>query len=173
MKNHSITGALRLIFKGIKQLKTAFPHKEFTIDGRLVGDIGEIIAALEYEIDLFDVVRKGHDGQTPDDRLVQIKATFKDSLTFRSVPDYYLGLKLYEGGTHEEIFNGPGKPIHDRYSHRSGIGKNLLSFPNADLRLLSAGINEKDRIPRHTCQQRDPDQRPQNVSSRKCSKATL
>ena len=143
-----IAQALKLIFEGISQLKQAFPKKEFTIDGRLVGDIGEMIAALEYEIELFDVLRKGHDGQTSDGRLVQVKATFKDSLTFKSVPEYYLGLKLYEDGRHEEIYNGPGKVIYDKYRHRSGIGQELLSFPNTDLRQLSARVLGNDRIPK-------------------------
>lgn len=35
------------------------------------------------------VVHRDDDG-----RHVQIKATFKNSLTFRRVPDYYLGFKL-------------------------------------------------------------------------------
>jgi len=143
-----IAEALKLIFQGITQLKRAFPKKEFTIDGRLVGDIGEIIAALEYDIQLFDVLRKGHDGQTSDGRLVQVKATYKDSLTYKSVPEYYLGLKLHEDGRYEEVYNGPGKMIYDKYMHRSGIGKELLSFPNSDLRQLSASVLANDRIPK-------------------------
>jgi len=137
-----------LIFEGIDSLKDTFLQKEFTIDGRLVGDIGEVIAALEYDVELFDVLHKGHDGKTSDGRLVQIKATFKDSLTFRTVPEYYLGLKLYRDGTHEEIYNGPGKLIFEKYKHRNGIGKVLLSFPNADLRELSSRVLESDRIPK-------------------------
>lgn len=117
-----IVDALNLIFQGIGQLIKAFPKKEFTIDGRLVGDIGEMIAALEYDIELFDALHKGHDGRTSDGRLVQVKATFKDSLTFKSVPEYYLGLKLYEDGRYDEIYNGPGKLIFDKYRHRSSIG---------------------------------------------------
>jgi hypothetical protein len=49
-EKNKITEALRLIFEGIDRLKRAFPKKEFAIDGRLVGDIGEIIAALEYDV---------------------------------------------------------------------------------------------------------------------------
>jgi hypothetical protein len=45
--NQSIAEALRLISEGIQHLKRAFPNRKFTIDGRLVGDIGEIIAARE------------------------------------------------------------------------------------------------------------------------------
>lgn len=145
-EKNKIADALRLIFDGIHGLKDAFPKKQFTIDGRLVGDIGEVFAALEYDIELFDVLVKGHDGKTSDGRLVQVKATFKDSLTFSTVPDYYLGLKLYRDGNHEVIFNGPGKLIYEKYKHRKGIGKNLLSFPNTDLRELSASVPDEDRI---------------------------
>jgi len=145
-EKEKIADALKLIFEGINSLKAAFPKKEFTIDGRLVGDVGEVIASLEYDIDLFDVLIKGHDGRTSDGRLVQVKATFKDSLTFRTVPDYYLGLRLYRNGRHEEIYNGPGKLIYEKYKHRKGIGKDLLSFPNSDLQELSSRVPDYDRI---------------------------
>jgi len=144
----AITDALATIFAGIRQLKEAFPNKEFTIDGRLVGDIGEVIAALQYDITLYDVLAPGYDGYTSDGRRVQVKATFKESLTFRNVPDYYLGLRLYEDGRHDEIYNGPGRPIYERYSHWKGIGEQLLSFPIRALQELSAEVTAKDRIPR-------------------------
>jgi hypothetical protein len=146
-KRPAISKALSAIFSGIRQLKDAFPQKEFTIDGRLVGDIGEVIAALEYDLELYDVLVPRHDGQTSDGKRVQVKATFKDSLTFRTVPDFYLGFKLYENGRHEVVYNGPGKPIYDRYSHRKGIGEQLLSFPISELRKLSADVAQEDRVP--------------------------
>ena len=146
MKKQAITNALSLIFEGIRQLRHKFPGKEFTIDGRLVGDIGEVIAALEYDINLYSVLVSMHDGETSDGRRVQIKATFKDSLTFKTVPEYYLGFKLYENGRHEEIFNGPGNIIYERYKNRKGIGKGLLSFPNKDLLELSKMVPDKEKI---------------------------
>ena len=114
----------------------------------MVGDIGEIIAATEFDVKLDETSQSRHDGQTSDGRKVQVKATFKDSLTFSSIPDYYLGLKLNWDGTHEVIFNGPGNVISDHYGHRQGIGEQLLSFPLAKLRELSATVADSDRIPR-------------------------
>jgi hypothetical protein len=149
MTRAAITEGLRLIFQGIAHLEKAFPHRAFTIDGRLVGDIGEVIAALEYDVVLHEVSQAKHDAVTSDGlRKVQIKATFKDSLTFRSVPDYYLGFKLYPDGQHEEIFNGPGQVIFDRYVGRKGVGVTLLSFPLAELRKLSDQVPESERIPK-------------------------
>ncbi len=146
MSRDAITGALNLIFQAIERLKAAFPTRAFTIDERLVGDVGEVIAALEYDLILDDVSRPTHDASTPDGRKVQIKATFKDSLTFRSVPDYYLGFKLYADGRHEEVFNGPGRLIYERYAKRKGIGVVLLCFPTSELRRLSGQVPPRERI---------------------------
>jgi hypothetical protein len=145
-KRVRITKALELIFDGIEQLRETFPGKAFTIDGRLVGDIGEVIAALEYDIELYEVQQADHDGETSDGRKVQVKVTFKDSLTFKTVPDYYLGFKLFDDGRHEEVFNGPGRIIYERYKHRKGIGETLLSFPVDELKKLSSRIPESERI---------------------------
>lgn len=150
-----IADGLASIFSGIEHLKRAFPKKRFTIDGRLVGDIGEVIASSDFDIELFDHQVPGHDGYTSDDRLVQIKATFKKSLTFSVVPDYYLGLKLNEDGSYEVVYNGPGEPIAQRYAHRKGIGKQLLSFPISELRKLSAEVKECERIPKRKGQNGD------------------
>ena len=54
---YSITEGLALIFRGIDRLREAFPNRAFTIDGRL-GDIGEVIAALEYDLTLDPVSRR-------------------------------------------------------------------------------------------------------------------
>jgi hypothetical protein len=145
-KKATIRESLKIIFHGIKQLREAFPKKSFTIDGRLVGDIGEIIAALEYGIELYEVQKANHDGETSDDRKVQVKATFKDSLTYKTVPDYYLGFKLFEDGQYEEIFNGPGNIIYEHYKHRKGIGEKQLSFPVKKLKKLSGMVPESERI---------------------------
>jgi hypothetical protein len=147
-KHQAITEGLDLVFQGIERLKSAFPNRQFTVDGRLVGDIGEVIAALEYDVTLHEVSKPGHDGTTTGNRNVQVKATFKDSLTFKSTPDYYLGFKLYPDGRYEEIFNGPGRLIYGHFAHRRGIGTILLSFPNAELRELSKSVAPTDRVPK-------------------------
>jgi hypothetical protein len=151
--SNEIEESLKLIFQGIENLREKYPGRKFTIDGRLVGDIGEVIAADEYEIVLDKVSQPHHDATTAcaKGRRVQIKATFKDSLTFSTTPDYYIGIKLYEDGFFEEIYNGPGQIIRDKYEHRKGIGGVLLSFQIKDLKVLSAKISESEKIPKRLC----------------------
>jgi uncharacterized protein DUF6998 len=143
--HQNIADALTLIFEGIARLKEAFPGREFTIDGRLVGDIGEVIAALECDVVLDKVCQPNHDATTPNGRL-QIKATFKDSLTFKTTSGYYLGFKLFPDGQYEEVFNGPAAIIYEHYKHRKGIGVALLSFPNKELKALGRGVPMLERI---------------------------
>jgi hypothetical protein len=63
-KHEAISEALGLIFQGIKGLRNAVPNRAFTIDCRLVGNIGEVIAGLEYDITFNKVSQPVHDGRT-------------------------------------------------------------------------------------------------------------
>jgi hypothetical protein len=142
-----LSSTIAHLFAAIEDLKRLYPHKSFTLDGRLVGDIGEVLAEERYGIKLYPKQKARHDGETEDGRKVQIKATFKDSLTFTVVPDFYIGLKLRRNGTCEEVFNGPGKLIYRRWKHRKGIGKTQLSFPIDQLSKLSIEVESRSRIP--------------------------
>jgi hypothetical protein len=134
MSRERIQKALGHIFKGIEILQSEFSNRRFTIDGRLVGDIGEIIAAAEFDIILDDVGRAIHDGRTSDGREVQIKATFQNHLTFRTTPQLYLGFKLFRDGGHEVIFNGPGQTIFDHYAHRKALANVSSDFQTLNSR---------------------------------------
>ena len=144
----NISEALVLIFQGIERLKTTFPAKAFTIDGRLVGDIGEVLATAEFEVELFTVQTPIHDGETPDGRKVQVKATFMASLTMTAVPELYLGFKLSKTGEHQLVYNGPGSLIAERFAHRSGIGEKQLSFSVKSLSELNKAVPEEKRVRR-------------------------
>jgi len=148
----NLEAALDLVFEGIERLKALAAAAnnnrcQFTIDGRLVGDIGEYVASMEYDIILDEKSKPGYDGKTSDGRSVQIKATFQNQLTYKSKCDYYLGLRFRRNGTYEQVFNGPGHLIYDRYAHRKDIGAKLLSFPVEVLRELSKTVPDDQRIP--------------------------
>ena len=144
----TISDALTSIFQGIDRLHAAFPSRAFTIDGRLVGDVGEVLAELEYDLTLDEVSAPDHDAQMRNGSRVQIKTTFQDRLTFKKCPHYYLGLKLHRNGGFDEVYNGPGRLILRQYSHRRGIGERQLSFPIGALSALSAQVDDADRVPR-------------------------
>lgn len=89
-------------------------NREFTADGRLVGDLGELIAKCCYGINLTNKQKNGHDGTVFIDGkeyTVEIKCRSKSSLigfSMSNPPDLVLVLFLC-AKTNEwtEVYNGP------------------------------------------------------------------
>ena len=146
----TIAEAVHRLLEVVAELQLAHPHKKFTLDGRLVGDIGEVLVAAAYDADPLDGLPKHHDAQTSDGRLVQIKATMKDALTFPAshVPDFYLGIKIHQDGTFEEVFNGPGAIAQQAIAKRQHPKTNLHSVSVSALKALQAQVPTEDRIPK-------------------------
>ena len=141
-----INRSLFLIFEGIRQLQEEFPKKNFTLDGRIVGDIGEVIAERDYELALPNKQIKTHDAVSFDGRLVQIKATFKDSIGLRFLPDNLLVFKLFADGKYEEIYNGPGIYIKEKFGHRKGFDEKQLTISINALKKIQPEISLDKKI---------------------------
>ncbi len=146
----SIPDAVKEMLGIVQRLRATFPKKRFTLDGRLVGDIGEILAEEAYDITLFKELQKYHDGETSDGRLVQVKATMQKSLTFPAdhVPDYYLGIQVHSDGSFSEVFNGPGAQAWLAVKNRKPTKTNLHSVSVGALARLNSNVAVKDRIRR-------------------------
>lgn len=146
----TLQNIIRDLHASVYKLKETFPQKKegFTLDGRLVGDIGEVIAEHLFQIEIYEKVKEYYDAETTyrPIKKVQIKATFKDKLTYNHNPDYFIGIKMKQDGDFKVVYNGPGKYIGHKYSHRKGFGKQLLSFPIAKLLEISATIPDNERI---------------------------
>ena len=133
----------------VARLRDSYPKRRFTLDGRLVGDLGEVLVGDAYEVELYPKLQKHHDAVASGERKVQIKATMKDSLTFPAdhVPDYYLGIKIHPDGSFDEVFNGPGAIAGKAVRNRKPTKTNLHSITINALRELSAEVKPKERIP--------------------------
>jgi hypothetical protein len=145
----SIPNAVKQMLGIVEKLCIAYPHKKFTLDGRLVGDIGEVLVEEAYDLKLYREIQKHHDGECSKGRCVQIKATMKKSLTFPAdhVPDFYLGVQVGSDGSFVEVFNGPGKIAWQAVMNRSRPKTNLYSIPVAMLKKLQEQVLAGDRIP--------------------------
>jgi len=136
----------------VDELRKTYPYKKFTLDGRLVGDLGEVIVKQNYHIELFEKVVAKYDGKDRLGRNVQIKATLQDTLGFpckyEDVPDYYIGIKIFNDGTFEEIYNGPGKNIWERIKDRKNTKNSLDAISINPLKNINASNKKIDRINR-------------------------
>lgn len=145
------------IYRAVKELLVIvdalhkrYPKKKFTLDGRLVGDLGEILVEQDYELELFDGLEKHHDGITPCGKKVQIETTMKNSLTFPCdhTPDFYPSIKIFSDGTYEEVFNGSGEIARKGILNRKPAKNNLHSISLSALRSLNETVPESQRINR-------------------------
>ncbi|MDB4285527.1 hypothetical protein N9903_01320 [bacterium] len=148
----AISKAVGQLLRIVQDLRRAHPKKKFTLDGRLVGDLGEALAEDIYDINVFEKLEKHHDARSRNGRLVQIKATMKNSLTFPAdhIPDYYLGLRIDSKGTAKEIFNGPGRIAHEAIRNRRPTKNNLHSISLKRLEGLNKRVPPKERIPKRS-----------------------
>lgn len=144
----TIPEAVKEMLSIVERLCAAYPKKKFTLDGRLVGDLGEVLVEDKYNLKLYEDVKKHHDAECPDGRLVQIKATMKETLTFPAdhVPNYYLGVQVKADGTFIEVFNGPGAIAWEAVKNRSKPKTNLHSISVGALKKLQAKVPQEDRI---------------------------
>jgi hypothetical protein len=122
--------------------------KKFTLDGRLVGDLGEVLAEEFYQIKLFEKIEHRYDAKTRSGKKIQIKTTFKKTLGFptRHTPDLFLGLKINSDGSFYEIYNGPGKYIKKLIAKRKEPYQRLHNISIERLAAISDKILAKDRI---------------------------
>jgi hypothetical protein len=146
----TIPDAISSMLQIVDRLHKTYPNRKFTLDGRLVGDLGEILAENAYDVKLFDEQERHHDGRTSDGRHVQIKATMKKSLTFPvdHIPEYYLGLQIHQDGTFTEIFNGPGAIAKELIVGRKHPKNNQHSISIAALKKLNEKVGPSERIPK-------------------------
>ena len=100
--------------------------RHFTLDGHLIGSIGEVLAAYYYGIELATASYKTHDGKTEDGKNVQIKITQRKSIVIKD--EYLLVLFLTNQGDILEIYNGPGSVAFEVASKKDGYNHRHCSI---------------------------------------------
>ena len=124
---------------------------EFTLDGKLVGDLGEAIA-----VEHFGIVLKpkgstaGRDALAPDGRTVQIKSTGTGrGPAFRNTAERAVHLLFfefdYESCSAELIFNGPEKIAFSYLPHNFAGQRSLTPH---QIREADKKVHEDDRLRR-------------------------
>ncbi len=104
--------AIKGLYSSVNKLNRAFPDKPFTPDGRMIGDIGEAIAALKFGVKLDKKLRKHWDGYRTDSLgkkcEVQVKATQKDKTYLKEPPHEgdLLIFKIFSDGESERCYDG-------------------------------------------------------------------
>jgi hypothetical protein len=137
------------LYETAHALHRLFPERQFTPDGHMVGNIGEVVAAYTYGLSLNDkAVNPGFDARVGSDGpTVEIKLTSDRSVGVSSEPkppEYLVVLEFREAGGFSEVYSGrfpAGLWRRKRKSRR--LVKNLRL---AELRSEQAKLDPAQRL---------------------------
>jgi hypothetical protein len=124
---------------------------KFTLDGNLVGDIGEAIATELFGVTLVEAKStEGFDGHTKDGRTVQVKATgTKRGPAFRQTEtraDHLLFFCLdFETATGSVAYNGPEHYV-TQYLPEVFSGQRMVS--RGQVKRADEQVQDHERLPR-------------------------
>lgn len=127
----------------VRELEKAFPGRHFTLDGHLVGSIGEVLAVYYYGLELYPASVPKHDGCV-DGKEVQVKITQRETVLLSEKPDYLIVLYLSESGAAFEVYNGPGVVVWNSVENKDKRGYKHLRVNK--LMELDAMVKKEDRI---------------------------
>lgn len=122
---------------------------KFTLDGNLIGDIGEAVASELFGLRLSPRNGTGIDGHAPDGRTVQVKATGTNGgPAFRMIETraqhlLFLDFDL-DNLKGEIVFNGP-EQVALQFLPPSWV--NQRSLTRRQIRQADALVKESDRLP--------------------------
>lgn len=116
-KMDAVKAKIQKLISIVKELEEDFPGRHFTLDGHLVGSIGEVMEAYYYGIELYAASAVTHDGEI-DGKRVQIKISQQDDIVINHEPEYLIVLYLRKNGDVFEVYNGPGKEPWNSASKR-------------------------------------------------------
>ena len=140
-----VKSLLDALYSASGRLEVLFPGRKFTLDGHLVGSIGEVIAAYMFDLDLNPASTLGHDAVARDGRRVEIKLTQGTSIRIRHEPEHMIALQRPKGGPLRVIYNGPGDAVWAAAGAKASNGQRPISI--ARLAQLDLDVPAADRLP--------------------------
>jgi hypothetical protein len=121
-KKIKLPPAVVKIYQAIEELQTQYAkhQRKFTLDGHLLGSIGEVVAAEALDLTLHKMSHPGHDAYDANGD-VQIKITAGTSVGMYSSCDRLVVLHVISSEEAEIVYDGPGTKVWDS---KANVGKN-------------------------------------------------
>ena len=124
MNSRKVSELIKQLFEASLQLETEIPGRSFLPSGQQLGNLGEVLVAEAFGLNLCKAMTKGIDAHTDDGRMVQIKtitsraAGVNLSKRRPSVNTYLIAIQINPDGNFDVIYNGP--EIHAWLVRQSG-----------------------------------------------------
>jgi hypothetical protein len=127
-KTDEVLETVERLLESVQRLERLYPGRRFTLDGHLVGSIGEVLAAELYGLELLPPSAETHDAVATDGRKVQIKLTQTNRVGLYEEPQHLVVLRLTPTAEVEEVFNGPGRTAWAIGGRRQKNGQRSVSL---------------------------------------------
>lgn len=125
-------------------LEEIFPGRKFTLDGHLVGSVGEVVAAYMFDLDLSPASTLGHDATSSCGKNVEVKLTQGRSVAIRHESEHLIALQRLLGGPVRVVFNGPGLVAWENSGRMQSNGQRSISL--ARLAKLDSEVSAENRL---------------------------
>jgi hypothetical protein len=135
---------LDALYDASESLERIFEGRKFTLDGHLVGSVGEVVAAYMFDLDLNAASTMAHDATTHDGKNVEIKLTQRSSVSIRHEPDHLIAMHRPKGGPIRVVFNGPGLLAWQNAGSMQSNGQRSISLVR--LARLDSEVSDQDRL---------------------------
>jgi len=139
-----VTRLLDTLYAASSRLEELFPGRKFTLDGHLVGSIGEVIAAYMFDLELGRASTLGHDAMCRAGRKVEIKFTQGRSVAIRHESEHLLVLHRPKNGRVRVVFNGPGLVAWGAAGSVQSNGQRPISL--SKLATLDSRVSDVNRL---------------------------
>ena len=133
------------LYGSVDRLQAMFAGRKFTLDGHLVGSLGEVIAAYMFDLELNAASTRGHDAIAHDGRQVEIKFTQGKSVAIRHEPAHLLVLQRLRGKSLTVVFNGSGEIAWQNAGKLGSNGQRPISITK--LKALDSKIASEIKLP--------------------------
>jgi hypothetical protein len=116
------------LFKAVDELEASYPGRRFSLDGHLMGSIGEVIAREFYKFELLPMSSKIHDAVCPLRGNVQVKITAQETVSLRHECQHLVVLKLLSAEEAIVEYDGLGAPVWQRAGPLQSNGQRKISL---------------------------------------------
>ncbi|QXT39419.1 DUF6998 domain-containing protein [Gymnodinialimonas ceratoperidinii] len=133
------------LYHATDALEKMFPGRKFTLDGHLVGSVGEVVASFMFDLELNPASTLGHDARAKDGRKVEIKLTQGKSVGLRHESEHLIVLSRPKGRSISVIYNGPGALAWNAAGKMQKNGQRSLGLQK--LRMMAANLGLEQQLP--------------------------
>jgi hypothetical protein len=125
MKAEELQETIQELWDIVKKLEDNYKedNRKFTVDGHLLGSIGEVYAKEKFNLKLLGNSEKCHDAIDEFNEKYQIKITQRNKVGLRYEPDNLIVIKIEETGMPIISYKGCGKLVWESIKHKKGKQK--------------------------------------------------